>query len=117
MKVCCDHLPSYWPPSYSTTAPVAIWDTCTRSLTAIVPTYVGDVHAMNDATEEDKDFGAIYFKYLARGLEQKWLKAHNPEVVPGGLNGVEEGLRRLRDGKASAVKYVFRISETQGAGQ
>jgi len=79
-------------------------------------TYVGDAHAMNDATEEDKDFAAVYFNYLARGLEQGWLKAHNPEVVPGGLSGVEGALKNLRDGKASAVKYVFRIADTPGAG-
>lgn len=80
-------------------------------------TYVGAVHAMNDATEIDKDFGYVYFKYLARGLDQGWLKAHNPEVVPGGLNGLEGALKNLRDGKASAVKYVFRIADTKGAGQ
>jgi NADPH2:quinone reductase len=32
-------------------------------------------------------------------------------VVEGGLEGVEEGLRNLKEGKASAVKYVFKIGE------
>jgi NADPH2:quinone reductase len=36
------------------------------------------------------------------------------EVVPGGLGGVEEGLRRLKEGKVSASKLVFRIEETEG---
>lgn len=71
-------------------------------------TLVGSVH------KEVKDFGHVYFRYFARGLQEGWFKAHRTEVVPGGLGGVETGLKNLRDGKASAVKYVFRIAETEG---
>lgn len=82
-------------------------------------TYVGAVHQMNPKrdTEEDKDFGYVYFKYLSRGLQQGWFKGHNPEVVPGGLDGLEGALNNLKNGKASAVKYVFKIADTKGAGQ
>jgi NADPH2:quinone reductase len=34
--------------------------------------------------------------------------------VPGGLGGLETALCNLRDGKASATKYVVRIGETSG---
>lgn len=73
-------------------------------------TFVGKVHS-DDAY---KDFGFVYFRAMGRGLQQGWLKAHPQEVVKGGLAGVEGALKNLKDGKASAVKYVFRIAETPG---
>lgn len=60
------------------------------------------------------DFGAIMCRLFARGLSRRWLKGHPYEVVPGGLNGIETALKNLKGGKASAVKYVFRIMETEG---
>ena len=63
---------------------------------------------------DNKDFAYIYFRYMARGLHEGWLKGHPPEVVPGGLGGIQQALKNLKDGKASAVKYVFRIADTEG---
>lgn len=60
-----------------------------------------------------KDFGYIWSRYLSRLLEDGRLKPHPYEVIPGGLDGVLTGLQKLRDGKASAVKYVYRIEETK----
>lgn len=74
-------------------------------------TTVGDVHG------KLKDFGFVFFRYISKGLEEGWFKPHPQEVVPGGLEGVEEGLRNLKEGRASAVKYVFRIADTPGLGQ
>jgi len=73
-------------------------------------TMVGSVH------EDIKDFGFVYFQYFTRGLQEGWFKPQPQEVVPGGLAGIQSALERLKDGTASAVKYVFRISETEGAG-
>ncbi|KAI0203487.1 GroES-like protein [Astrocystis sublimbata] len=71
-------------------------------------TNVGAVH------KDDKDFGYVYFRYLARGLQEGWFKPQPQVVVPGGLGGIQTALEDLRDGKANAVKYVFRIAETEG---
>ncbi|CAJ2499708.1 Uu.00g025610.m01.CDS01 [Anthostomella pinea] len=71
-------------------------------------TMVGSVH--NDA----KDFGYIFFRYFGRGLAEGWFKPQPQEVVRGGLGGVQKGLENLRDGKANAIKYVFRIADTEG---
>lgn len=71
-------------------------------------TRVGDVHATL------KDFGSVYFRYISRGLEEGWFKAQPQEIVPGGLEGVEKALSQLKDGTASAVKYIFRIADTPG---
>lgn len=74
-------------------------------------TNVGEAHA------GDKDFAYLYFRYMAKGLAEGWFHGHPVEVVPGGLEGVEGALTRLMEGKASAVKYVFRIGETKAIGQ
>jgi NADPH2:quinone reductase len=39
---------------------------------------------------------------------------HPFRVVEGGLDGLEKALKNLKDGKASVVKYVFGIEETEG---
>ncbi|KAL9055681.1 MAG: hypothetical protein Q9162_003407 [Coniocarpon cinnabarinum] len=72
-----------------------------------VMTYVGDVHNAN------KDMGLAWFKLFEKGLRDGWLKGHPYTVVPGGLNGVHQGLTDLQNGKASATKFVFRISDTK----
>lgn len=74
-------------------------------------TTVGDVHGPL------KDFGYVYFRYLSKGLEDGWFKPQPQEIVPGGLEGVQKGLSNLKDGTASAVKYVFRIGDTPGVGE
>ncbi|CAI6334697.1 unnamed protein product [Periconia digitata] len=72
-------------------------------------TNVGESH------KGDKDFAYLYFRLLARGMDEGWFTPHPVEVIPGGLGGVETALKNLRDGKASGVKYVFRVEETEGA--
>lgn len=91
-----------------------------KTLTSSI-TYVGLVHdnkTMDNATVTFKnqsngpDFGYVYFKLFGQGLKEGWLKAHPYEVVPGGLKGIPEALINLREGKASAVKYLFKIEDT-----
>ncbi|OJD40750.1 alcohol dehydrogenase-like protein [Diplodia corticola] len=72
-------------------------------------TNVGAVHG------DAKEFGFVWFRLFGRGLKEGWLTPQPQEVVPGGLGGVQTALENLRDGKASAVKYVFRIADTEGA--
>jgi len=60
------------------------------------------------------DFGYAWFRLFTLGLKEGWLSGHPYEVLPGGLGSVQKGLENLRDGKASAVKYVYRIAETEG---
>ncbi|KAL4733826.1 GroES-like protein [Aspergillus similis] len=76
----------------------------------------GSVHMPPAAgkTVEDNEFGAALFHFISRGLAQGWFSGHPYEVRPGGLAGLEEALQDLRAGKASAIKYVVRIGETEG---
>lgn len=79
----------------------------------------GSVHRPPAAgkTIEDAEFGAAFFPFLGRGLAQGWFSGHPYEVRPGGLAGIEGALQDLKAGKASAVKYVVRIGETEGVTQ
>ena len=84
-------------------------------------TSVGSVHKDHAADSSEakaglrlggKDFGFVYYRFFGRGLQEGFFSGHPYEVVPGGLNGVEGALKNLKAGKASAVKYVFRIADT-----
>lgn len=76
---------------------------------------VGRAHGGNEAMGyvDGKDFAYLFFRYMTRGLAEGWFRGHPYEVIPGGLGGVEEGLRRLKAGEASAKKFVYRIAETK----
>ena len=62
----------------------------------------------------NEEFALSHFRYVSRGLHKGYFKPHPYEVVPGGLGGIQGALQNLKDGKASAVKYVFRLEETEG---
>lgn len=83
---------------------------------AVALTNVGSVHSPPSGGKkiEDEEFGAVFFNFFGRGLAQGWFSGHPFEVRPGGLDGIEGALRDLKGGKASGVKYVLRISETEG---
>ncbi|KAI0108963.1 GroES-like protein [Nemania sp. FL0031] len=82
---------------------------------SVIPEYVKYYFTkVGRAHKEAEDFAYVYFRYFARGLLEGWFKPQPQVVVPGGLGGVQEALEKLRDGKANAVKYVFRIAETEG---
>lgn len=69
---------------------------------------------MGTVHQTDREFAAAWFRLFAMGLKEGWFSGHPHEVVAGGLGGIEKALQNLKDGKASAVKYVFRIEETEG---
>jgi len=77
-------------------------------------TRVGDVHGN---PSDLKDFGYVYFRYISKGLAEGWFQAQPYEIIPGGLAGIEKGLSQLKDGTASAVKYIYRIADTPGLGE
>ena len=86
-------------------------------------THVGGSHKDTDPHPVQKETGSllgnqefayVMFRFLGRGLQEGWFKGMPYEVVPGGLGGVEGGLRRLKEGKVSARKLVFRIDDTEG---
>ncbi|KAF9630187.1 Alcohol dehydrogenase superfamily zinc-containing [Lasiodiplodia theobromae] len=63
------------------------------------------------ASTEDYEFGKKFWKLSEKLLEEGKLKVHPPDVRDGGLEGVLEGLRELKDGKVSGKKLVYKIAE------
>ncbi|KAJ3523450.1 hypothetical protein NMY22_g11436 [Coprinellus aureogranulatus] len=52
------------------------------------------------------------YQKISALLESGDIKPHNVEVLPNGLSGIPEGLRRLEEGKVSNTKLVARPHET-----
>lgn len=75
----------------------------------ITRTSVGEAHQ-----EGTKELATSWFRLFGHGLHEGWFSAHPHEVLQGGLAGLQHGLNNLREGKASAVKYVARIADTPG---
>jgi hypothetical protein len=66
-----------------------------------------------DSVYGDVDFACVMMRYVAGALSMGDFAGHPIEFIPGGLDGVETGLRKLQRGEARGVKYVYRIAETR----
>ena len=91
----------------------------TKTTTMVAQSYsVGDSEPWQKKTGNtlvgNEEFAYTFFRYFGRGLDKGFFKPHPFQVMPGGLAGVQHALQNLKDGKASAVKYVFRIADTEG---
>ncbi|KAH9214568.1 chaperonin 10-like protein [Leptodontidium sp. 2 PMI_412] len=79
---------------------------------------VGMVHGRigNQPVGDARELGYIFCRYFTRALQLGTFSGHPYEVREGGLEGVEQALKDLKEGKASATKYVIRIADTPGLG-
>lgn len=77
-------------------------------------TSVGTVHNQDNGAHgpDASDLGLVMCRWFTKALQAGTLTGHPYEVRPGGLEGVEQALKDLKAGKASAVKYVVRIADT-----
>ena len=71
---------------------------------------------VSDVQGPQSDLGYLYSRYFTKGLEDGWFRGQRQEECPGGLEGVEGAFKRLKDGSASATKFVFKIADTPGVG-
>jgi NADPH:quinone reductase-like Zn-dependent oxidoreductase len=76
-------------------------------------TSVGSVHKQ-PGFENNEELDFIFSRYFTRALHTGSFHGHPFEVRSRGLEGVEEALKDLKAGKASAIKYIFRIADTPG---
>ncbi|KAJ9100735.1 hypothetical protein QFC19_005474 [Naganishia cerealis] len=74
----------------------------------IIRTMVGDSHGQEAYR---RDFAYTYFRLFSKWLKEGRMQAHPHEVVPGGLEGVADGLLQLKNGEVSAKKLLFKISD------
>ncbi|KAF3805475.1 Trans-enoyl reductase fsr4 [Colletotrichum gloeosporioides] len=81
-------------------------------------TMVGTVHTSKSTKPwpalGDKEFGALFFSFFGRGLQEGWFHGHPYEVRTGGLDALGQILGDLEAGKNSAKKYLLKIAETKG---
>ncbi|KAJ4111428.1 hypothetical protein NW768_011780 [Fusarium equiseti] len=77
----------------------------------IVWSMVGQVHKDD---EKDKMLGLTWAAAFSRGLREGWFTPHPYMVGKKGLEGLEEGLKGLRDGSTKAKKFLTIIAETPG---
>lgn len=79
-------------------------------------TSVGIVHDQGEEAygADGSDLGFVTCRWFTRAWQAGTFEGHPYEVRCGGLEGVEQALKDLKEGKQSAVKYVFRITDTPG---
>lgn len=90
----------------------------------VVYTYVGTAHSgtyrdgmtkqPNDKefVRSDPEWTYVFFRYVARMMADGRLTGHPFVVVDGGIEGIAQGLERLKAGEAKGRKFVFQISNT-----
>ena len=66
------------------------------------------------AHEDEGEFAQRYFDLVGEWMDRGEFRAQKVTVIPGGLEGVKEGLRRLQAGEVHGEKLVYRIAETPG---
>lgn len=69
-------------------------------------------HITEEQAVADAEFSSMFYRYLSHLLAEGTFKPHPVEVLPGGLEGIVEGVKALHDGKVSAKKLVARITNT-----
>lgn len=63
----------------------------------------------SDANPELRDFGVAWYQTLQRLLDEAKIRSHPIKVLPGGFQGILEGLPLLKSKAISAQKLVVRI--------
>ncbi|KAJ3333395.1 hypothetical protein HDU93_008572, partial [Gonapodya sp. JEL0774] len=98
----------------ATVLPYPLPETEAAKLPANVPTISTNVGSsyFPTAVGGDGDFGGRWFRQIGVWVEKGILKPNVVEIVPRGLAGVPEGLKRMEEGKISGVKLVYRIADT-----
>ena len=68
----------------------------------------------HEAKPQDKAFAAKFYSLLSDVLlPQGQVKPNKATKIPGGLNGVEEGFKKMMDNKIAAEKLVYTLAETK----
>ena len=112
IQFCCDFLGAGGVVAHFLPLPEAVQVPTGVTTTLVM---VGDVHSQYGVKPGYEDLGYVMNRLFTRWLQAGTFKGHPFEVVSGGLDAVPEVLKNLKEGKASAVKYVFRVADTSSA--
>ncbi|RPA90556.1 GroES-like protein [Choiromyces venosus 120613-1] len=55
-----------------------------------------------------RELGVPYYKTIGTWLKTNQIKTPKPVVMPGGLNAVNDALKKLKEGKVSAEKLIIK---------
>jgi NADPH:quinone reductase-like Zn-dependent oxidoreductase len=61
------------------------------------------------AKPEDFQFSVMFTRVAEKIIKEGKVKPHRYEVRPGGLDGILDGLKDMKDGKISGKKVVYRV--------
>ncbi|KAK3630657.1 hypothetical protein LTR56_017337 [Elasticomyces elasticus] len=61
------------------------------------------------ASQEDFEKGREFWELSTKLLAEKKIQVHPPRMEKGGLEGVFDGMKQLKEGKVSGVKLVYHI--------
>lgn len=64
--------------------------------------------------DSDGEFTKKWFDWLGPALDRGEFRPQRVTIIPGGLEGVAEGLRRLANHEVRGEKLVYRIQDTPG---
>lgn len=112
----CERVLSTEGGDYSTLLPITIERENVNSRLTVAYTAFGKGFKFGDrdipASSVDREFADNFYATVERLLGEGKLRAHPPRVCLGGLNGVLEGLRLMKEGKISGEKLVYNVAET-----
>lgn len=63
------------------------------------------------ASAQDRTHTVEFLKKVPELLKSGQLKPNPVKVLPGGLDGIQDGLRYMEEGNVSGVKLVYNVSE------
>lgn len=63
-----------------------------------------------------KAFAVVAFSYLSFALSEGLISGHPYKVQPNGLQSLSDGLKAMKAGKNSGLKYIYNIAATPGVG-
>ncbi|KAK2026637.1 GroES-like protein [Colletotrichum zoysiae] len=61
------------------------------------------------ASEEDHRLASEFYEKIPQLLRQGKIKPNSPQLIQGGLDGIQEGFQMYRDGKIRRNKVVYRL--------
>jgi NADPH2:quinone reductase len=90
---------------------------CIPASISVGITFFGTVHGQatpisNEVFEEDVDFAYVFFRLVGRWIVEGKMSGHPFEILPHGLQSVEDGLRMLKEGNVSAKKLIYKVADT-----
>lgn len=112
-QICCEAMGPRGG-TYTSLQPVAELprrDVANKS--TVVFTALGDGFQIGEteipANSEDHEFAVHFTKLVQELLSQGELTVHPVSLQQGGLDGVLDGVNKMREGSVSGVKLVYRI--------